>query len=95
MQREAVNPSVFDRRLMLHDWPHYESPRVGRERAWDKRYAAVFRFVAEQGHLPKQRCSPHERGLQRWFYKQRLRFEAGELDPQREESFGVLGEWRR
>jgi hypothetical protein len=53
MQREAVNPSVFDRRLMLHDWPHYESPRVGRERAWDKRYAAVFRFVAEQGHLPK------------------------------------------
>lgn len=93
-QREALDPSIFGRRLVLHDQPRYRPPRHGRELAWDRRYTAAFRFVAEQGRLPKQLGGPIERSLQRWLYTQRLKLEAGELDPRREEMLDALGEWR-
>lgn len=92
-QREALDPSIFGRRLVLHDRPRNQVKWKGRELAWDRRYTAVFRFVATQGRLPKQLGGREERGLQRWLYAQRLKLEAGELDPRREELLDVLGEW--
>lgn len=93
-QREAVHPSLFGRRLMLHDRPRYEPPRVGRGRAWDKRYAAVFRFVATEGRFPKQLGGPDEKAMQRWLYNQRLKLAAEDLDRRQMELLNVLGEWR-
>lgn len=92
-QREKVTPSITARRLVLHDRPRYQPPADRRERAWDKRYTAVFRFVAEQGRYPKQLGGPAERGMQRWLYSQRLKLEAGELDPRKVELLDALGEW--
>ncbi|KRF04333.1 hypothetical protein ASH00_14615 [Arthrobacter sp. Soil782] len=94
LQRVALDPSIAGRRLMLHDRPRFQPSRVGRDRAWDKRYAAVFRFVADQGRHPKQLGGPAERGMQRWLYVQRLKLEAGELDERRLELLDALGEWR-
>ncbi len=93
-QREVLDPSILGRRLVLHDRPRYRPSRHGRAVAWERRYTAVFRLVAEQGRLPKQLGSPHERGLQRWLYSQRLKRAAGELDPRQEELLDRLGEWR-
>lgn len=93
-QREALTPSIIGRRLVLHDRPRYRPPTVGRELAWDRRYAAVFRFVAEQGRFPKQLGSPVERGMQRWLYAQRLKLEAGGLGEKRRKLLDALGEWR-
>lgn len=93
-QREALTLSIFGRRLILHDQPRYRPPTDGRELAWEKRYAAVFRFVAEQGRFPKQLGGPVERGMQRWLYTQRLKLEAGGLDEERRELLDALGEWR-
>lgn len=90
-QRETVNPSLFGRRLLHHDRPRYEPPANLRGITWDKRYAALFRFVAAQGRFPKQLGSPAERGMQRWLYKQRLKLEAGELELWQEELLDKLG----
>ncbi|GAA2173530.1 hypothetical protein GCM10009784_08200 [Arthrobacter parietis] len=92
--RETLDPSIFGRRLFLHDHPRYRPLTRGRETAWDRRYTAVFRFVADQGRLPKQLGGSIERGLQRWLYTQRLKLEAGKLDPRQVELLDVLGEWR-
>lgn len=90
-QREALDPSIFGRRLVPHERPRYKPPRHGRELAWDRRYTAVFRFVAAQGRLPRQLGGRVECGLQRWLYSQRLKHEAGDLDSRQVELLDVLG----
>lgn len=92
-QRETLDPSIFGRRLVFHDRPRNQVKRLGREIAWDRRYTALFRFVALHGRFPKQLGGPVERSLQRWLYSQRLKLEAGKLDPRRRELLDVLGEW--
>lgn len=94
VQRAALDPAMLGRRLVFHDRPHYEPPTDRRARAWDKRYAAVFRSVAEQGRFPRQLGGPHERAMQRWLYNQRRELEAGELDEGPEELLDALAEWR-
>lgn len=47
-QREVLDPPIFGRRLVLHDRPRYRPPRHGRAVAWERRYTAVFRLVAER-----------------------------------------------
>ena len=41
----------------------------------------------------QQLGSRRERGMQRWLHNQRLKLEAGELDPRREELLDALGEY--
>lgn len=93
-QRETLTPSIVGQRLVLHDRPRYRPPTVGRDGVWNKHYAAVFRFVAGQGRFPKQLGGPRERGLQCWLYAQRLKLEAGDLKPRRQELLDRLGRWR-
>ncbi|WP_026551389.1 helicase associated domain-containing protein [Arthrobacter sp. H20] len=67
-------------------------PPGARERAWNRRYTALFRFVAEQGRFPKQLGGPVERGLERWLYTQRIKLSSAELDHEREDLLDLLGE---
>jgi hypothetical protein len=82
---------------VLHDRPRYKPPAaVGRDRAWDKHYAEVFRFISEQDRFPKQLGSPHERSMQRWLHAQRLKLAAGELGERRRELLDALGKcWNK
>lgn len=52
-QREAIDPTISARRLILHDRPRPGQLRkVGRDRDWDRWYATVFRFIAQHGRFP-------------------------------------------
>ncbi|WRH25343.1 hypothetical protein GC088_09900 [Arthrobacter sp. JZ12] len=94
-QREALDPTISARRLILHDRPRRGEPRkVGRDRDWDRWYAAAFRFIAQHGRFPRQLGGPAEKGMQRWLYRQRLKLGAGELDQRQVRLLDALGEWR-
>ncbi|WP_323958864.1 hypothetical protein GC088_09915 [Arthrobacter sp. JZ12] len=93
--REAADSGVMGRRLILHDRPRPAAqPKDACDREWDKRYTALFRFVATQGRFPRQLGGPVERSMQRWLYNQRLKLAAGELDTRREGLLDALGDWR-
>lgn len=92
--QEKLTPAITGWRLILHDRPRHKRPGRSRDTAWDKRYTALFRFVAEQGRFPKQLGGPVEHGIQRGLYNQRVNRKAAKLDQWQEELLEVLGDWR-
>lgn len=96
--QERRDPTLFGRRLLLHDQPALppESWRSAVVRpSWDDRYTELSDLITRTGRFPKQLSDdPAERRLYKWVRWQRTRHTRGQLTPDQADRLDQLGNWQ-
>lgn len=96
--QERHDPTLFGRRLLLHDQPALppESWRPAAVRpSWDDRYTELYDLITRTGRFPKQLSNdPAERRLYKWVRWQRTRHTRGRLTPDQANRLDQLGNWQ-
>lgn len=94
---ERLDPSIFGRRLIIHDRPKPASRPLTEplRTPWDVRFAQLQQFTTEHRRLPQQLSTDRvERQLHRWLARQRENYTHGRMEKGQAEQLDSLGQWR-
>lgn len=95
--QERRNPTLFGRRLILHDrpTPAPAPPAQLRRTPWDTRFAQMQQFIDKHHRLPQQLSpDPAERQLHRWLARQRENYTHDRMNAEQAQRLDTLGSWR-